>query len=318
MSAASRVLFAALLSLFAASAFGASSATTVDHVRFPSFDVDRDGNPVEIDAILVRAATASVDRVPAVVAMHGCAGMYAAARTRRNELQVRLRTMADLLVEQGYAVLFPDSFRSRGVESVCAQPARTQRIDPSRRRLDAVGALAFLQLRSDIAPDRVALLGWSHGGSTLLATLDDNAPFVQAFRKNNTETPFFRAGIAFYPGCFGSLRNPAGFRSSVPLLLLVGGSDDWTSPAACMRLADRARGSTPAVSIVVYPDTYHGFDGPDAQRPLHLDVPNGVHPGQGVTVAVNPAAREDAYRRTRAFLHATLDAARGPSRELKP
>jgi len=35
-------------------------------------------------------------------------------------------------------------------------------------------------------------------------------------------------------------------------------------------------------------------------------VPNGVNPGKGVTVAVNPVAREDAYARVKAFLEAEL------------
>jgi hypothetical protein len=40
--------------------------------------------------------------------------------------------------------------------------------------------------------------------------------------------------------------------------------------------------------------------------PLHLDVPNGVHPGQGVTIAPNAAARNDAYTRMKEQLRAAL------------
>jgi hypothetical protein len=39
---------------------------------------------------------------------------------------------------------------------------------------------------------------------------------------------------------------------------------------------------------------------------MHLDVPNGVYPGQGVTVASNRAARDDAYARVKAQLRAAL------------
>ena len=42
------------------------------------------------------------------------------------------------------------------------------------------------------------------------------------------------------------------------------------------------------------------------QPQRRLDVPNGVHPGNGVTVAPNPAARDDAYVRLEAFLRAPL------------
>lgn len=75
-----------------------------------------------------------------------------------------------------------------------------------------------------------------------------------------------------------------------PLLLFVGASDDWTAPKPCAALVDRIGQNQGAASIKVYPDTYHGFDGPGSQPRLRLDVPNGVHPGKGVTVAVNPCA----------------------------
>jgi len=45
------------------------------------------------------------------------------------------------------------------------------------------------------------------------------------------------------------------------------------------------------------------------QRGLGLvrtDVPNGVHPGQGVHVGPDPAAREDANRKLAAFLREML------------
>ena len=62
------------------------------------------------------------------------------------------------------------------------------------------------------------------------------------------------------------------------------------------------------MTITVYPDTYHGFDGPSAQGRVRLEVPNGVNPGKGVTVASNPAARDDAYGKLRMFLRTHLGA----------
>ena len=44
-------------------------------------------------------------------------------------------------------------------------------------------------------------------------------------------------------------------------------------------MANRLAGEP--VTITVYPDTYHGFDGPPAQGTLRLDVPNGVNPALG-------------------------------------
>jgi dienelactone hydrolase len=61
-----------------------------------------------------------------------------------------------------------------------------------------------------------------------------------------------------------------------------------------------------AATITVYPDTYHGFDGPSMQPRRRFDVPNGVHPGKGVTVATNPAARDDAYAKLIKYLRKHL------------
>ncbi len=95
-------------------------------------------------------------------------------------------------------------------------------------------------------------------------------------------------------------------RAAAPLTLFVGGADDWTAPQPCIDLADRLIAAGEPVTITVYPDTYHGFDGPPAQGRMRLDVPNGVNPGGGVTIAPNPAARDDAYAKLKQFLRAQI------------
>ena len=293
---------AGLLALIATLA--SASGPSIERVTFESFDLDGAGAPLTLNALLFRPPGSEGKRIPAVVALHGCGGMYSIAASRRNDLSIRHRTMADLLAGEGYAVLFPDSFRSRGRESICNEVRRNRTVTVAHRRLDALGALAYLQERGDIAQDRIAVLGWSHGGSTVLLSDNARSNAVQRFRAD--QAPFFRAAIAFYPGCFESLNATEGYAAAAPLLMLVGASDDWTSPRPCIALAERLERARGPVQIVVYPDTYHGFDGPDSQKRMHLDVPNGVQPGKGVTVAVNPAAREDAYRRVRQFLRGTL------------
>jgi len=83
----------------------------------------------------------------------------------------------------------------------------------------------------------------------------------------------------------------------------------------CIDLVERLAAAGLPVTITIYPETYHGFDGPATQMRLRLEVPNGVVPGNGVTVAPNPVARDDAYARLRAFLRDQLgDAAEDPER----
>ena len=73
-----------------------------------------------------------------------------------------------------------------------------------------------------------------------------------------------------------------------------------------MNLAAKLAASGEAATITVYPDAYHGFDGPSAQPRRRLEVPNGVNPGKGVTVAGNPAARDDAYAKLKKYLREHL------------
>jgi dienelactone hydrolase len=189
--------------------------------------------------------------------------------------------MAELLAREGYVVLFPDSFRSRGFEEICTIPFRRFPIAMTNRLADAQGALAYLQSRTDVAPDRIAALGWSHGGSTVLAIENAKQPAVARWKERTRRPPYFRAAVAFYPGCIDSLRAPAAMRCRAAHAVHRG-SDDWTAPKPCIDLADRFERREEPVTITVYPDTYHGFDGPPSQGRLHLDVPNGVNPGAGV------------------------------------
>lgn len=96
---------------------------------------------------------------------------------------------------------------------------------------------------------------------------------------------------------------PRASTASAPLLLLIGEADDWTPAAPCKALAARVAARGEPMQIVTYPGTYHDFDSPALTAPrVRADVPNGVNPGAGVTTAPNPAAREDAKLRVKAFL----------------
>lgn len=275
-----------------------------------SFDsLDRDpatGRPVVIQALLFKPENADSRRRPAVVALHGCGGMYSTVKSKKEMLSIRHQMMADLLVSEGYTVLFPDSFRSRGFEEICTVVNKKRTLTQQHRRQDAQGALAWLQRRDDVLPERIAVLGWSHGASAVLATINAKQPAVYGWSDRKPPTPYFRAGVAFYPGCNDSLKARGGYSLAAPITLFIAGSDDWTAPGPCVDLAAKLSAAGEAATITVYPDTYHGFDGPSTQQRRRLEVPNGVNPGKGVTVATNPAARDDAYAKLKKYLREHL------------
>jgi dienelactone hydrolase len=285
----------------------AATAATGERVSFPSLDIDPPTGMALMLTGLFFTPDASAGGFPAVVALHGCDGMYSTLASRRGALSARHQAMADLLVAEGYAVLFPDSFNPRGRREVCTQPAREQTITQTNRRLDVLGALDYLRSRTDIATNRVALLGWSHGGSAVLATMNARQPMVAWYLAQlDDPAAFFLTAIAFYPGCYASLNSRDGYAPAAPLSVFIGEADDWTSPKPCVALGKEMEAKRLPLRVRTYPDTYHGFDTPTLVRPRHLDVPNGVRPGQGVTIAPNAAAREDAYARMKAQLRAAL------------
>jgi dienelactone hydrolase len=266
-------------------------AAPPERVAIPTAGLSNSTAPLVGHVFLAEPPPAGTTALGAVVMLHGCGGAYA----RDGSLNARHRMWGEFLAGQGYAVLMLDSFSSRGVEQICTQKFGDRSLKEADRVGDAQAALAYAGERFALAPRRIALLGWSHGGGTVLATMAA-APRPE---------PGYAAAIAFYPGCSARAQAPDRFHPYAPLLLLVGEADDWTPAEPCHRLADAlaARGDGALLELVGYPDTFHDFDNPAlSARRVRPEVPNGVHPGQGVTIAPNPAAREDAKQRVLRFL----------------
>ena len=282
-------------------------ARSVTRVSFPSLDRDENGAPIQIHAMLLTPdGPPPAGGFPTVIALHGCSGMYSIAKGREDHLSDRLAMRAEMLLGDGYAVLFPDSFRSRGRNEVCTIRMGENPVTPTRRRLDVLGALEYLQERTDVARDRVAVVGWSHGGSTALASINIRDREVGAVREKVGSQSFFRAAVAYYPGCTVSLRAGDRWQPGASTQIHIGELDDWTPAKPCIDLGAAMAARGEPLKVVVYPDAHHAFDAPSGDVVHRTDVPNGVNPGQGVHVGANPAAREKANRKVRAFLNERL------------
>jgi len=276
-------------------------------VAFPSLDRDSAGAAVPLEGVLLLPGrTAPQGGFPAVIAMHGCGGMYSTLAGHENELAERMALRAAPLLREGYAVLFPDSFRARGVREVCTVRSGERTVQVAKRRLDALGAMAYLASRPDIARNRIALVGWSHGGSAVLQAVNSRDAAVAAFFQRRDAPPFFRAAVAFYPGCATPLKAGDRYRPGAPTRIHIGELDDWTPAGACVELGSTLAARDEDLLVTTYPGSYHAFDSPTGTVVLRTDVPNGVHPGQGVHVGPNPEAREAANASVRAFLRERL------------
>ncbi|HVY00989.1 MAG TPA: dienelactone hydrolase family protein [Pseudorhodoplanes sp.] len=225
---------------------------------------------------------------PAVVAMHGCGGLLDRAGRHRPEYA----DWAERLVAAGFAVLFPDSYTSRGLGPQCTVQRRG--IRPDRERLgDAYAARHWLQSQSWVQADRVSLLGWSQGAVAALWTVRPRAA-------PKDDKPDFRAAVAFYPGC--RRLNDTAWSARIPTLILLGASDDWARARDCEQMVAQARGRSAHATIVKYRGAYHYFD--RANLPFQERTGQAFTPdGSGrVHVGSNADARADVLRRVPEWL----------------
>lgn len=174
---------------------------------------------------------------PAVIGLHGCAGMHDTTKQR----------LVDQLVGWGYVVLLVDSYATRGIDHACTSNAFATFV---KRRPDAYGAVVFLARQTYVDPQRIAAVGFSAGAWVTLFAAETNS-FELFVPASNLR---LRAAVAFNPPC-----QAAGARPGIPTLILVGALDDWTPAADCSSKIASWGNDGPPVELVVYPGAYHGF-----------------------------------------------------------
>ena len=223
---------------------------------------------------------------PVVIALHGCGGL-----STSDGILPRYRDWAEQLLKTRHAVLLPDSFGSRELGPQCRVRDRDQRVLARRERVaDVTAARQWLMAQAWVARERISLIGWANGASAVLwAVRPQLAP--------RRLEPDYRAAIAFYPDCRISART--GWSTRVPTLLLIGASDDISSPSSCRQMVDGARGRSALARIVVYPEAAHDFD--RANLPLRATGPDAGSPEAG-HIGTDKEARADSQKRVADWL----------------
>lgn len=213
---------------------------------------------------------------PAVVALHGCGGVFR-HEAQGGKFSSRHADWAARLLAAGYVVLFPDSFGSRNAPGQCSVADRVA--SPRTRAEDAKAAARWLAAQKFVDPARLGLMGWSNGGSTVLWAVTG---------KHAASEADFKVAVAFYPGCRTPLAKAQG-NPRMPLTILMGAADDWTPPEPCEAFA-KERGAR----IVLYPNAYHGFDSPNSKVRQRKNLAFTKNKDGKAHVGTNPEARQKA------------------------
>jgi dienelactone hydrolase len=288
-------IVAAPAALFFLAALSASHAVTAaptgplpERVTFMSMD-----GATTLVGYVFKPQAAHPARTPAVVMMHGRAGAYSSLANgdySAATLSKRHQEWGHIWAQQGYLAVLVDGFGPRGYPQGFARFSYDQRPETLNevtvRPLDAYGALGYLRKRTDVVTDRVALQGWSNGGSATLATMSVTAPGIAA----PTPATGFRGGLAFYPACGLKGQFTEGLMVYAPVRVFHGSADEEVSPRRCAELVEKSAARGGDIQFQLYPGATHDFDDPSAS---HQDN------------EANAAATQDAIARATSFL-ATL------------
>lgn len=237
-------------------------------------------------------APAGQTKAPAVIALHGCSGLPQDRSTLNYAQNRYIRIFHDL----GIGVLYLDSFGERGLTSICEQKPSERMLTEANRRQDVLAALQWLAAQTLVDADKLAVVGWSHGGQTVLAIADHRADGAPSAGIRPA------ALVAFYPGCSAFQKNQS-YSLWAPLLIMSGELDNWTPASSCRSLTERLYSAKQPVNYVQYPGSYHAFDSnaPVVER----DNVGGTKSGKAM-VGGNPRARIASARDMVLFLSREL------------
>lgn len=198
------------------------------------------GDGAVIDGVLALPGARSP--APAVILLHGCSG--------RTET---IPGWERALLSWGFATFAVDSLAGREVSETCTKP----RVAVGSRVLDANAARRLIATHPRIDARRIAAMGFSHGGTTVLQLAGHEREY-RLRAEPPVSGPAFRAYIAFYPACNVGLGQI--FRTTVPIRIHVGALDNWTPAKWCVRVADTLQEKGTDIRVTVYKGAHHSFD----------------------------------------------------------
>jgi dienelactone hydrolase len=185
---------------------------------------------------------------PAVLLFHGCGGPRDYGLPR-----------AQYLVEQGYVAVLIDSYTGRGVDWELSCAGRV--LPGSQRAADVLVALDFARQHPAIDGNQLFVMGYSHGGWTILEALANGDELPPGLIDSpGDHLRGLRGLIAWYPYCGFAAEYTSGWDSDTPVLMLLAAEDNTTAAEPCVDIARHHAAQGKPVTWQVYPGVDHGFD----------------------------------------------------------
>lgn len=224
--------------------------------------------------------TSATPKNAAVVMMHGCAGVWSNgvistdAQPAISKLSHIHKRWGENLARAGYVGLLVDSFTSRDLKKECDNGA-TGLNEATKRPKDALAGRQWLVSNGHVAGDRIALMGWSNGGSAVMATMDKSNEGTVGARP-------FKEAFSFYPGC-GLISEFGGDASTpakttwlpyAPVTIHHGSIDPLYTVGRCTNRVDVATtlgasaATGNAVAMMAHTGARHSFDQIDLNKAI--------------------------------------------------
>jgi dienelactone hydrolase len=180
-------------------------------------------------------------RLPAVILLHGSGGIGA-----------REEFWSKYLSELGIASFLVDSFTGRGITQTSTDQAQLGRLATI---LDGYRAFDVLATHPRIDSSRIALMGFSRGGTATL--------YASMTRLHDMWNPRanFAAYVPLYASCSATLIGDTDI-SPAPLRQFHGMADDWVTVTPCRPYFERLRAAGRDAKLTEYPDAHHSYDNP--------------------------------------------------------
>lgn len=217
---------------------------------------EKSASPADLEGHLtITLPTGADGPVPAVLMFPGCGGV-----------QPLQDVYAQAAHQSGWAAITVDSHGARGINRLGARllVCTALRMRGAERAGDVFAALEMARADPRLDADRMAVIGWSHGGWAILDAMaiaaNDEGPQASA-RLDGVE-----AAILLYPYCgFLSKADTGSIGADIPVTMTVVGRDRVVSAQACRDLAAARRAEGSDITLIEEPDLTHAFDA--AQQP---------------------------------------------------